>query len=104
MYDSNKVRALNDAFRLALGRIIATRSLAHHPNLGEILNLVRTYSDFTDDNDPHGEHDFGSLNFRGDEIFWKIDYYNKSMNAGSPDPADPALTSRVLTVMLASEY
>jgi hypothetical protein len=37
-------------------------------------------------------------------IFFKIDYYDRTLTAHSPDPADPAVTRRVITVMLASEY
>ena len=50
------------------------------------------------------EHDFGSVEFAGEKCFWKIDYYNKALDAGSEDPADPAQTTRVLTIMLTSEY
>ncbi|MEQ8826157.1 MAG: DUF3768 domain-containing protein, partial [Parvibaculum sp.] len=62
------------------------------------------FDDFTPDNDPHGEHDFGSVRIDENAIFWKIDYYDRSMEAGSPDPADPEVTTRVLTIMLADEY
>jgi hypothetical protein len=37
-------------------------------------------------------------------LFWKIDYYDQSMQGLSPNPAKPELTVRVLTIMLASEY
>jgi hypothetical protein len=106
MNDRNRVRALNDAFRQRLhgGRVVTTASLADDPNLGTILNLVRNYSDFSESNDPYGEHDFGDLVFEGEKIFWKIDYYDKSLTQGSLDPSDPRLTSRVLTIMRASEY
>jgi Protein of unknown function (DUF3768) len=64
---------------------------------------------FTEDNDPHGEHDFGSLDYEGKRIFWKVDYYDRASfgtgrDMGSEDPSDPAKTLRVLTIMLASEY
>ena len=65
-----------------------------------ILDRVRTFDDFTPENDPHGEHDFGSFEHKGRTIFWKIDYYDLFLNNGSSDPSDPALTRRVLTVML----
>ena len=59
---------------------------------------------FTDDNDPYGEHDFGAIDEGGVRCFWKIDNYDRATEMGSPDPADPAVTTRVLTVMRADEY
>jgi len=69
-----------------------------------VIRTVATFTDFTPDNDPHGEHDFGSFELAGQKFFWKIDYYDAAMEFGSEDPADPAVTTRVLTIMLASEY
>ena len=37
-------------------------------------------------------------------LFWKIDAYDRALEWGSPDPADPRVSRRVLTIMLASEY
>jgi Protein of unknown function (DUF3768) len=53
---------------------------------------------------PHQEHDFGSFNAEGETIFFKIDYFDKAMTYHSPDPADPSVTERVITIMLAQEY
>jgi hypothetical protein len=69
-----------------------------------IRERVETFTDFNPDNDPHGEHDFGSFEIEGNRIFWKIDYYDRAMEFGSEDPADPAVTTRVLTILLAEEY
>ncbi|MBW8911009.1 MAG: DUF3768 domain-containing protein [Sphingomonas sp.] len=55
---------------------------------------------FGADVDPYGEHDFGSFSLFDQRFFWKIDYYDRSLSAGSPDPADAAATCRVLTIML----
>ena len=63
-----------------------------------------TFSAFTPENDPHGEHDFGSFALAGRKLFFKIDYFDATMQFGSEDPADPAKTTRVLTIMLAEEY
>ncbi len=103
-----KIRALNDQFRQTLqdGRIViaaGVQALGPHRLLG-ILRMVRSFDAFTEDNDPHGEHDFGSFIEGGDKVFWKIDYYDLRLEYGSANPADPDLTTRVLTVMLASEY
>lgn len=38
----------------------------------------------------------------GERLFFKLDYH--SLQADSPNAADAAVTHRVLTIMLASEY
>jgi hypothetical protein len=70
----------------------------------EALVQVAKFSEFSADNDPHDEHDFGSFNLVGRKFFWKIDYYDKDLVNGSEDPGDPERTTRVLTLMLAAEY
>jgi len=102
------IRTLNDALRWlsAGGELFVTRGIAGLPETEQaaILDRVRTFDDFTEDNDPHGEHDFGSFDQHGRTIFWKIDYYDLLLKNGSDDPSDPARTRRVLTVLLAEEY
>ena len=73
-------------------------------DVANILQLVQNFTDFTPDNDPYGEHDFGSFDYKGNKIFWKIDYYDKNYQYLSDDPSNPDITNRVMTVMLASEY
>ncbi|MBL0001421.1 MAG: DUF3768 domain-containing protein [Sphingomonadales bacterium] len=68
------------------------------------LLAVRTFNDFTNGNDPYGEHDFGAFTMGGERLFFKLDYYDHSLQAHSPNAADAAVTHRVLTIMLASEY
>ncbi|WP_118856113.1 DUF3768 domain-containing protein [Sphingomonas mesophila] len=70
----------------------------------EIFEAVNEFEAFTPDNDPYGEHDFGVIKVGSERIIWKIDYYDTALESGSPDPSNPAVTTRVLTVMLASEY
>jgi hypothetical protein len=101
-----KVRQLNDAFRTSLtgGRVLITQGVSTLPNVDEVMRRVREFDDFNEDNDPHGERDFGSF-MQGDQnIFWKLDYYSTDLQEGSSNPADSTVTTRVLTVMLASEY
>ena len=70
-----------------------------------ILQKVRSFDTFSEDNDPHGEHDFGSIDEGALRCLRKIDCYDRATEMGSsPDPADPAVTTRVLTIMLADEY
>lgn len=102
------IATLNDVFRqtFAGGRVNVTRGIADlgERTVGAILCKVRRFDQFSIDNDPHHEHDFGSFEHDGEKIFWKIDYYDTALVWGSPDPSDPRQTSRVLTIMLASEY
>ena len=103
-----RVRELNDAFRRSFdgGRVMLTigiRSLAGEQQAC-VLTRVRCFEEFEANNDPHQEHDFGSFEIEGATYFWKIDYYDHELRCGSPDPSDPARTTRVLTVMLAEEY
>lgn len=105
---SDRIRALNDAFRTTFGggNVMMTASVAALPDCvkAEALTQVATFAAFTEDSDPHGEHDFGSFELVGRRFFWKIDYYDQECRQGSEDPADPDKTSRVLTLMLAEDY
>ena len=103
-----RIRQLNDEARMFLtdGAILVTGGISALPtdDQAAILERVRTFDDFDPDNDPYGEHDFGALDHSGIQIFWKIDYYDLGERNGSPDPADPSVTHRVLTILLADEY
>ncbi|MGC2463226.1 MAG: DUF3768 domain-containing protein [Steroidobacteraceae bacterium] len=105
---AEKIRALNDAFRTTMtgGNVMMTAGIhALPPDVrAMVIRRVATFSDFNNENDPHGEHDFGSFEIAGRKFFWKIDYYDANLELGSEDPADPTKTTRVLTIMLASEY
>lgn len=71
----------------------------------ELYHAVWNFTEFTEDNDPHGEHDFGAINMHGQKWFWKIDYYaDDTCEWGSENHADTAQTYRVLTLMNAREY
>ena len=105
------VRELNDQFRkspLVHGRAVVTRGVAGNGNdfVARAMSAVATFSAFTADNDPYGEHDFGSFELDGETLFWKIDCYEKGSDymAGAETPDRPETTDRVLTIMLASEY
>ena len=108
MPDANTpvIAALNDHARRSFTgcRVVITQSVQALDNLADLLDQVRRFDAFTPDNDPYGEHDFGSLRHAAETIFWKFDYYDVDLQMHSPDPSDPAVTTRVLTIMLADEY
>ena len=103
-------RQLNDAFRTSLsadlGRIVVTSGVASldAETIALILDSVRTYDRFGEGIDPYGEHDMGRFTVGGEDYYWKIDYYDRNLEFRSPDPADPSVTSRVLTIMRVDEY
>lgn len=100
---SAKIAALNDEHRRSMQGCTVTKGIvAMGSAANEVFVGVRDYVAFTEDNDPYGEHDFGSLKFEGQKVFWKIDYYDRELKYWC-DPLDKACR-RVLTVMLAEEY
>jgi hypothetical protein len=122
---SARIARLNDLARLAMGitcTAVATVGFRSLPEAdqSQVRELIETYDAFDDDNDPHGERDFGCVyklacgrwtterpRLRDDErerVFWKFDYYDRDLQFGSEDAADPAATRRVLTIMLSDEY
>ena len=105
---ADRIRLLNDSLRTTFrgGRILTTAGVAELPSdvKANVLLSVQRFADFNPENDPHGEHDFGSFEIDGVTYFFKIDYYSADMQGGSEDPADPETTARVLTIMRADEY
>lgn len=103
-----QIRTLNDLFRKTFvgGAVVVTQGVSELDEAkgARILSLVRSYNTFDRDNDPYGEHDFGSIDAEGTSVFWKIDYYDKTLSGHSNDPADTVATVRVLTIMLAEEW
>jgi Protein of unknown function (DUF3768) len=107
----------NDRFRttwgadfLVPGQIVFTRGIADLSPAAKaiIMQRVQHFCEFTEDNDPYGDHSFGAFEFEiagnAYKIFWKIDLYDKDYSMGSDNPADVSVTRRVLTVLHASEY
>lgn len=104
----NKIAILNDAFRGSFsgGKVMMTAGVDALPDMvkATALQMVAAFEEFTEDNDPHGEHDFGSFELCSRKFFWKIDCYDRELRYGSEDPTDPEKTTRVLTLMLSDEY
>src|ERR1700680_1788911 len=103
-----RIAALNDALRQNLigSLAIFTPGIAAlgQEAVARIVKTIEVYDDFCHANDPHEEHDFGAFDVDGKRVFFKIDYYDETLSVHSPDPSDPAVTKRVITIMLAEEY
>lgn len=108
MADDNSaaIAYLNDVARISfIGcRVVITQGIASMDDLDGLYAKVRAFDDFSKSNDPYGEHDFGAIEHEGRQVFWKFDYYDADLLMHSPDASDPAVTCRVLTIMLAEEY
>ena len=103
-----RIVELNDLLRTGYvgGKTLLTQGVNHLDDdlKHKILHAVQNFNDFTKDNDPYGEHDFGMVEMEGVKCYWKIDYYDNNLQYHSPDKSDPNVTQRVLTIMLAEEY
>lgn len=120
-----RIARLNDRARQAMGLACTAFATVGFRSLSEadqsrVRELIETYDAFDEDSDPHGERDFGAVYQLGDgrwttdrpkvrdnereRVFWKLDYYDRDLRFGSEDPANPAVTRRVLTIMLSDEY
>lgn len=93
---------INDEFRKACQGFMVTRGVSALPNIAKVIDMVSNFNEFNEDNDPYGEHDFGSFEYFGKKLFWKIDYYDSEIESW-PNPLSNN-RRRVLTVMLAEEY
>ena len=105
---TDRIRALNDRLRknLSGGRAVMTPGIAAlgAEAISRLVQTIAIFDDFCTANDPYGEHDVGVFRYEGTEVMFKIDYYDLTLTYHSPDPADPTVTERVITLMLAEEY
>jgi hypothetical protein len=108
MAPAERARELNDELRTtgSGGKTFLTRGLIEKGAdfIAKATAAVRGFDAFTNDNDPWQEHDCATLEVDGERVMFKIDCYDLDMQYGSPYPADPNVTRRVLTIMLAEEY
>ena len=105
---TDRIRALNDEFRQKISANLAVITLGvaalGKSAVDRIVKTIALYDDFFQATDPYHEHDFGSFDAEGQTIFFKIDYYDRALICHLPDPANPSVTQRVMTIMLADEY
>ena len=102
------IRALNDRLRRfgIGGTIVITPGIQAlgDDQIAELMVVIAQFDTFSSANDPYGEHDCAAVDIHGRRVLWKIDYYDRNLEFASPDPANPSLTKRLMTVMLAEEY
>ncbi len=102
------IATLNDNFRKSFigGQVLLTAGIAamSSEDKANIVSMVQNFNDFTEDNNVYGERDFGSFDYKGEKILWKIDYYDLNHKYMSEDPSNPDITNRVLTIMTVYEY
>ncbi|WP_306115068.1 MULTISPECIES: DUF3768 domain-containing protein [unclassified Roseovarius] len=116
-----EIAAQNDLFRKALidpvaafemqtkgiqGQVLVTPGVSGEGAEFQAASLAAVATDtrFTDENDPYGDHTFGTVTVSGQKLFWKIDLYDADFTYGSERPFDLSVTRRVLTIMCPSEY
>ena len=99
---ASKIAKLNDMFRRGGQMVTVTEGVQVLDDLSGLLDEIRWFNNFNEDNDPYQEHDFGTVYWQGQKIFWKIDYYDQRLEYGAGPLSKEC--RRVLTVMLASEY
>ena len=104
----NDIAKLNDDFRKSFigGEVLLSAGIAamSSEDKANIVSMVQNFNDFTPSNDVYGEHDFLSIDYKGNKIFAKIDYYDLNYEFMSENPANPDITNRVLTILLSCEY
>ena len=102
------IATLNDTFRKTFtgGQVLLTAGIAamSSEDKANIISLVQNFNDFTPDNNPYSENDFGNFDYKGEKILWKIDYYDLKNKYHSEDPSNPYITNRILTIMKVFEW
>lgn len=104
----NDIAILNDKFRKSFigGEVLLSAGIAamSSEDKANIVALVQNFDNFTPDNNPYSENDFGSFDYKGEKILWKIDYYDLNNQYHSENPANPDITNRILTIMTVFEW
>jgi len=104
---------LNDEFRHSLlkatpikNKLILSFAVSQLSPIDQrrLIGKVVNYDAFSESTDPYGERDFGDISHNDETYYFKIDYYDNDLEFESPDPYDPSVTTRVLTIMHQYEY
>jgi len=107
-FTPHKIASLNDLFRNTFlgGKVRLSPNVQSLDDALKqlLISAVREFKQFNEDNDPHGEHDFGVVPIMGKKFYWKIDYFDTRYEFLSEDPSNPKVTNRVLTILEACEW
>lgn len=102
------IATLNDKFRRSFigGEVLLSAGIAamSSEDKANIVSLVQNFDNFTPDNNPYSENDFGTFDYKDEKILWKIDYYDLNHKYMSEDPSNPDITNRILTIMKVFEW
>ena len=102
------IATLNDKFRRSFinGEVLLSAGIAAMSSEDKvnIVSLVQNFDNFTPDNNPYSENDFGTFDYKDEKILWKIDYYDLNNKYHSEDPSNPYITNRILTIMTVFEW
>lgn len=118
--DFARIAAQNDAFRAhacggvpyapggALrGCLLCTAAVAAEGDAftAACRAAVAAQTEFLEEDDPDGLHDFGAVEVEGRRVWWKIDMFaDETLHWGSERPDDPACTVRVLTIFFPEDW
>jgi hypothetical protein len=107
------IARLNDRARLGLdptARIVITRTclatFCNPDTIDAVVVQAQLFAAFRrcSFSADSPERDFAAINFRDRKVWMKVDYYDADLTFGSEDPANAAITTRVLTILLPEDY
>ena len=105
---TQRIRDLNDRFRkgIARGMYVMSPGISQLGDeaVDRIVKTVAALEAVVPADHSHEEHAVGTFEAEGRTMVFKIYCFDNDLKYQSPDPADPAVTVRVMEVMLDHEY
>lgn len=98
------IRQINDRLRQRHegGRVVLSDGVRALP-VGTVARILIAIRDAGPPADHSDEHDAGRVLVDGHEVLWVIDAFGLDWISHSPDPSEPSLTCRRLSVLLVEE-
>lgn len=109
MTRTKSIATLNDEFRkhpAGHGKIVYSRGVQSRGLvfIAKCLRMIAAFNAFTPENNPSGERNIIGLEVDDVWVIFQIEYRAVGEEGSSPDPSDPAVTIRVGTLMLDTEF